>query len=112
MYTDFLDKTFEISSLILSAQYWPTFNKETLELPEEIQEEFKKFTKSYEAYKGNRTLNWRNVTGRMNIEIQLTNRTLEMAVTPTQAVIIYHFQNKSILSNYISKYEKLNNSIW
>lgn len=89
------NKSFDISSLILSAQYWPTFNKETLELPDEWQEEFRKYTKSYQAYKGNRTLNWRSVTGRMNIEIQLANRTLEMAVTPTQAVIVYHFQNKT-----------------
>ncbi|XP_055387072.1 anaphase-promoting complex subunit 2 [Condylostylus longicornis] len=89
------NKSFEISSLILSAQYWPTFNKETLELPDEIQEEFKKYTKSYEAYKGNRTLNWRHVTGKVNIEIELANKKLDMTVTPTQAIIIYHFQNKN-----------------
>lgn len=88
-------KAFGISSLILSSQFWPTFNKETLELPEEIQAEFKKYTTSYEAYKGNRTLCWRPVTGRVVIEIQLANKSIEMAVTPTQAAIIYHFQNKS-----------------
>lgn len=31
----------------------------------------------------------------MNIEIEIGDRTLEMVVSPTLAVIIYHFQDKS-----------------
>ncbi|XP_016992187.1 anaphase-promoting complex subunit 2 [Drosophila rhopaloa] len=89
------NQLFDISSLIVSAQFWPSFNKESLQLPEEIENEFKKYTKAYEAYKGNRTLNWRTVTGRVNIEIEIGDRTMEMVVSPTLAVIIYHFQNKS-----------------
>lgn len=91
----FLDKQFDISSLIISAQFWPSFNKESVELPEEIANEFQKYTKSYEEYKGNRTLNWRTVTGKVCISIELGERVLEMTVAPTQAIIIYHFQNKS-----------------
>ncbi|EDV56914.1 anaphase-promoting complex subunit 2 [Drosophila erecta] len=89
------NQLFEISSLIVSAQFWPSFNKESLQLPEEIENEFKKYTKAYEAYKGNRTLNWRTVTGRVNIEIEIGDRTMEMVVSPILAVIIYHFQNKN-----------------
>lgn len=91
----FTDKEFDISSLIISAQFWPSFNKESVELPEEIANEFQKYTKTYEKYKGNRTLNWRTVTGKVNITIELGDRVLDMTVAPTQAVIIYHFQNKS-----------------
>ncbi|EDW92444.1 anaphase-promoting complex subunit 2 [Drosophila yakuba] len=89
------NQLFEISSLIVSAQFWPSFNKESLQLPEEIENEFKKYTKAYEAYKGNRTLNWRTVTGRVNIEIEIGDRTMEMVVSPILAVIIYHFQTKN-----------------
>ncbi|XP_073846861.1 anaphase promoting complex subunit morula [Musca autumnalis] len=89
------DKQFDISSLIISAQFWPSFNKESVELPEEIANEFRKYTKSYEEYKGNRTLNWRTVTGKVCISIELGDRVLDMTVAPTQAVIIYHFQNKN-----------------
>ncbi|CAD7078540.1 unnamed protein product [Hermetia illucens] len=88
-------KAFPISSLILSSQFWPAFNKETLELPDEIQDEFKKYTTSYEAYKGNRTLVWRPVTGRVVLEIELAGRTLEMTVNPTQAAIIHYFQERN-----------------
>ncbi|XP_034109479.1 anaphase-promoting complex subunit 2 [Drosophila nasuta] len=87
---------FDITSLIISAQFWPSFNKESLQLPEELENEFKKFTKAYESYKGNRTLNWRTVTGRVNIVIEIGERVMEMTVPPTQAVIIYHFQHKSV----------------
>lgn len=87
-------KQFDIMSFIISAQFWPSFNKESVELPEEIANEFQKYTKSYEEYKGNRTLNWRTVTGKVNITIELGERVLDMTVAPTQAVIIYHFQNK------------------
>ncbi|EDW55445.1 GM11953 [Drosophila sechellia] len=89
------NQLFDISSLIVSAQFWPSFNKESLQLPEEIENEFKKYTKAFEAYKGNRTLNWRTVTGRVNIEIEIGDRTMEMVVSPILAVIIYHFQNKN-----------------
>lgn len=85
---------FDISTFIISAQFWPSFNKESLELPEEIANEFDKYTKAYEAYKGNRTLNWRPVTGRVSIVIEIGERIIEMAVAPTQAIILYHFQSK------------------
>ncbi|KAH8403692.1 hypothetical protein KR215_001414 [Drosophila sulfurigaster] len=92
----YLGTLFDITSLIISAQFWPSFNKESLQLPEELENEFKKFTKAYESYKGNRTLNWRTVTGRVNIVIEIGERVMEMTVPPTQAVIIYHFQHKSV----------------
>lgn len=84
-----------MSSLIISAQFWPVFNKESLELPKEIYDEFVKYKTAYEGYKANRTLNWREVTGRVTIEIEIGSKTIEMTVTPTQAVIIWHFQEKS-----------------
>ncbi|ALC42647.1 mr [Drosophila busckii] len=87
---------FDISALIISAQFWPSFNKESLQLPEEMENEFKKFTSAYESYKGNRTLNWRTVTGRVQIIIEIGERVMEMTVPPTQAVIIYHFQKKNV----------------
>lgn len=96
----FTDKIFDISAFIISAQFWPTFNKESLELPEEIGNEFEKYTKAYEAYKGNRTLNWRTVTGRVNIVIEIGQRTIEMTVAPTHAIMLYHFQDKGEFRTY------------
>lgn len=86
-----------MSSLILSSQFWPVFKNDTLEmeLPAGIKEVFDRFTKSYEAYKGNRTLCWRPVIGRVDIEIELSNKTLNLTVSPMHAVVIYEFQGQS-----------------
>lgn len=93
------DKPFQISSLILSNQFWPPFKNDTIELPSALQAEFDRYTKSYESYKGNRTLVWRPAIGRVNIEIQLDSRTIDMAVSPSQAAIIYLFQDKGIITS-------------
>lgn len=81
--------------MILSSQFWPAFKNDSLELPEDIQKEFDRFRKSYEAYKGNRTLCWRPFIGRVKLDIEIGDKTLNMTVTPVQAVIIYEFQNQS-----------------
>lgn len=88
------DMPFEISSLILSSQFWPTFKSETIELPPQLNAEFERYTKSYESYKGNRTLVWRPAIGRVELEIELGDRTVEMTVSPSQAAIISLFQER------------------
>lgn len=85
---------FTISSLILSSQFWPTFKTETIELPATLAAEFERYTKSYESYKGNRTLIWRPAIGRVDIEIELGDRLIEMAVSPSQAAILTLFQER------------------
>lgn len=89
-----LERQFELSSLILSSEFWPPFKSDTLalELPAEIKENFDRFTRSYEAHKGNRTLNWRPVIGSVEIEVETKDKTLNLNVPPVQAVIIHQFQ--------------------
>lgn len=83
--------------MILSSQFWPEFKNDIFELPSAYQAEFDKYTKSFEAYKVSRTLCWRHLIGRLTIEVQLANRTLEFTVNPMQAAIIHYFQEKSRL---------------
>lgn len=90
------DKSFDMSALILSSQFWPVFKKETMELPDKVQFQFSSYTKQYEAYKGNRTLCWTPLNGKVQLEIELENKKLEMNVTPAQAAIILLFEKKSI----------------
>lgn len=85
-------KAFEMSTLILSSQFWPGFKKETLELPAPILAQFESYTKSYEAHKGNRSLLWRPTNGKVGLEVELGGKTLEFTVTPTQATILLHFE--------------------
>lgn len=83
-----------ISTLIVSSQFWPTFKKETMEFPEPINNLFDKYKKAYEQYKGNRTLYWTPLNGKVNIEIEINDKKLDMFVTPAQATIIIHFENQ------------------
>lgn len=95
------DSAFPLSSLILSSQFWPAFKNETLELPPELKSVFDKYTKSYETYKGNRTLCWRPVTGRVDLEVEIGNKTLNLNVSPIHAVILYQFQTQSTQKQFI-----------
>ncbi|KAL4703261.1 hypothetical protein ACJJTC_009236 [Scirpophaga incertulas] len=90
-----VDDNFSCNALILSAQFWPPFKDESLELPEEIKQHLESYTKSYEALKGNRTLSWKPHLGYVNIEIDLPDKRFDLIVSPFNATLIMHFQNKS-----------------
>ncbi|XP_001845662.2 anaphase-promoting complex subunit 2 [Culex quinquefasciatus] len=88
------ERPFDISALIVSSQFWPTFKKETMDLPPAIKEVFDQYTKSFEAYKGSRTLHWTPLNGKVTIELELDGKTTEMQVTPAQATIAIHFSKQ------------------
>lgn len=88
------ERPFDISALIVSSQFWPTFKKETMDLPPAIKEVFDQYTKSFEAYKGSRTLHWTPLNGKVTIELELDGKTTEMQVTPAQATIAIHFSEQ------------------
>ncbi|XP_075982939.1 anaphase promoting complex subunit morula [Anticarsia gemmatalis] len=89
-----LNKKFTSNAMILSAQFWPPFKDESLELPEEIKQHFEAYTKSFEALKGNRTLSWKPHLGNVNIEIEIGDKKLDLTVSPFNATLIMHFQDK------------------
>ena len=50
--------------------------------------------KSYEAFKGNRTLIWKNTLGLVKIEIEIGRQMFECDVSPIHAAVIIKFQEK------------------
>ncbi|XP_047514873.1 anaphase-promoting complex subunit 2 [Pieris napi] len=89
-----MNAKFSSNAMILSAQFWPPFKDESLELPEEIKQHLAEYTKAYEALKGNRTLSWKPHLGNVNIEIEIGEKKLDLTVSPFNATLIMHFQNK------------------
>lgn len=83
-----------LSSMIVSAQFWPAFKEEKLELHPTITEQMQQYTKAFEMLKGSRTLYWKNHLGMIDLEIELENRIINLSVNPVQATIIMHFQDK------------------
>ncbi|GBP16666.1 Anaphase-promoting complex subunit 2 [Eumeta japonica] len=89
-----LNKKIVSNAMILSAQFWPPFKDESLELPEEIKIHLEAYTKAFEALKGNRTLSWKPHLGNVNIEIEIGDKKLDLTVSPFNATLIMHFQDK------------------
>lgn len=84
-----------LASMILSAQFWPPFKDEKLQLHDRLVSQMEKYTSAFETLKGSRTLCWKNHLGVVDIEIELTDRKFAMSVSPIQATIMMHFQDKS-----------------
>nr|CAD7441533.1 unnamed protein product [Timema bartmani] len=85
---------FPTTALILSAQFWPAFKEETLELPQIVKDHFQIYTEAFEMLKGNRTLNWKPHLGFVTIDIELKDRKISLSVSPIHATIIWHFQER------------------
>ncbi|CAG7830186.1 unnamed protein product [Allacma fusca] len=88
------DEDVRVTGLVVSAQFWPTFKQESLNLPPVVSNAFEKYTKAFEAIKGNRTLEWQNHVGTVEIEIENDGVPLSFICTPSQAVIMYHFSQE------------------
>ncbi|KAK4877403.1 hypothetical protein RN001_009909 [Aquatica leii] len=93
--TDYTEKNFSMSAMVLSAQFWPPFKDEKLELHNKIVSQMEAFTGAFETLKGNRTLSWKNHLGIVDLEIELPDRTLNLSVTPVHATILMYFQDKN-----------------
>lgn len=83
-----------MSAMVVSAQFWPAFKDEKLELHLKIDTQLEKYTRAFETLKGNRTLSWKKHLGMVDLEIELADRTLNLNVSPVHATILMHFQDK------------------
>ena len=52
------------------------------------------YTKSFEALKGMRSLQWKPHLGLVELELELPDRSLDLVVPPVQATTIMHFQQQ------------------
>ncbi|XP_030745071.1 anaphase-promoting complex subunit 2 [Sitophilus oryzae] len=92
--TEYSETELPLSTMIVSQQFWPPFKDEKLELHENIVSQMKKFTACFETLKGSRTLCWKNHLGVVNLDIELNDRKVNFSVSPIQATILMHFQDK------------------
>lgn len=86
---------FGVYAVILSSEFWPPFKDEKLEVPEEVKVALDAYCKKYEKLKAMRTLSWKHTLGLVTMDVELADRTLSVAVTPVQAVILLYFQDQA-----------------
>ncbi|XP_058158763.1 anaphase-promoting complex subunit 2 [Dasypus novemcinctus] len=89
---------FGVYAVILSSEFWPPFKDEKLEVPEAIREALEAYCRKYEKLKAMRTLSWKHTLGLVTMDVELTDRTLSVAVTPVQAVVLLYFQDQACWS--------------
>ncbi|XP_063139531.1 anaphase-promoting complex subunit 2 isoform X1 [Rattus norvegicus] len=85
---------FGVYAVILSSEFWPPFKDEKLEVPEDIRAALDVYCKKYEKLKAMRTLSWKHTLGLVTMDVELADRTLSVAVTPVQAVVLLYFQDQ------------------
>ncbi len=94
-YKELARAPFPVNGIILSAQFWPPFKEDTLQLPQEVVAAMGVYTKAFEAMKGNRTLVWKNNLGFANVDLEVGDKKINLTVSPVHAAIIYQFQLQS-----------------
>ena len=94
----FIVKPDTLKCIILSEQFWPKLKEEKIELPQDLKQIQERFMASYEAFKGNRTLIWKNNLGLVTIDLELNGKTTEYVISPLQAAIIMKFQERETWS--------------
>nr|XP_039257571.1 anaphase-promoting complex subunit 2-like [Styela clava] len=91
-----VENKLDVSTLIVSSEYWPApaFQSHDINLPSAIQSALDNFNKGYESHKASRSLKWIHSAGRVDIELELKDRTLQFQVTVLLASIISLFHDK------------------
>ncbi len=90
--------------MILSAQFWPSFREGKLELPEAFQKALEKYTKAFEALKGNRTLNWKTHLGesqQLSLSVSLFVSVYSCSILPQEDTQKPSFTVRFLAGNFI-----------
>ncbi|GAB5371387.1 hypothetical protein AAMO2058_001575500, partial [Amorphochlora amoebiformis] len=87
-----------METTILSKEFWPSIKGGELKLPPTIQQLAQKYSELYTKLKAPRVLKLVPDLGRVHLEIELEDRTLDLQVSPSQATCLSLFQAANQLS--------------
>lgn len=81
-----------LNAQILSSFFWPPLRDDTFRVPAPIAAQQRAYEQRFERVKGMRKLRWLPALGRVKVQLQLADRTVEADVQTWQASVIYAFQ--------------------
>ncbi|KAJ2346544.1 Anaphase-promoting complex subunit 2, partial [Coemansia sp. RSA 2618] len=82
------------SALVVSRQFWATEPPvEQFTMPAPMGEMRDRFTGVFESLRPARTLEWRDAQSRVDVCVEIGTRTLNMCVRPSQAAVLFAFQD-------------------
>lgn len=83
------------SAEVLSHRYWPPQRSESFVLPRPVEEFQSHYSAAFERIKYLRKLDWVQVLGKVQVDLDLEDRSIEGLVVHTwQAAVIYAFENE------------------
>ncbi|CAH0547207.1 unnamed protein product [Brassicogethes aeneus] len=94
--SEYSENEIPMSTMIVSSQFWPPFKEEKLMVHSKLKDQIEIYTTAFEKLKGSRTLCWKYHLGIVDLELKLADRSLNFSVSPIQATIIMHFQDKNV----------------
>lgn len=87
---------------ILSRFFWPALHEENFLVPKSLFHQLSDFTEVFMAMKKLRGLDFLPALGRVIVDLELEDRTIELEVLPAQASVIYAFQDTDIKNAFQS----------
>jgi hypothetical protein len=87
-----------LDASIISLEVWPEIEAEELKLPPAVQEVADAYAAEFTKLKAPRILKPMPSIGRVALEVELTDRTLNLEVLPAQAVCLAQFERRNELS--------------
>ncbi|CAI9096563.1 OLC1v1032742C1 [Oldenlandia corymbosa var. corymbosa] len=88
-----------LSSTIISSNFWPPIQDETLNLPAPVDKLLDDYSERFHQIKTPRKLLWKKNLGTVKLELQFEDKEIQFTVTPLQASIILQFQDEKSWSS-------------
>ncbi|KAI3987672.1 hypothetical protein MKX01_028406 [Papaver californicum] len=85
----------QVDATIISANFWPPIQDETLNVPEAIDHLLSDYAKRFNEIKTPRKLLWKKNLGTVKLELQFEDREVQFTVPPLHAAIIMQFQDQT-----------------
>lgn len=82
-----------IQAVVLSRLYWPNVEGTALQFPKKVEPLINEYAKEFEHVRKDRKVKWLPNLGRVSITVELQDRTIDIMVTPEQAILLAAFEN-------------------
>ncbi|PIA17128.1 hypothetical protein COEREDRAFT_92181 [Coemansia reversa NRRL 1564] len=82
-----------LHATIVSRQFWAPVQSESFAMPPKMAAIRDRYAGVYESLKPARKLEWRDTLGKVTINIELEDRSFELSVRPSQAAVLFAFQD-------------------
>ncbi|KAK1314640.1 Anaphase-promoting complex subunit 2 [Acorus calamus] len=84
-----------VDATIISSNFWPPIQAESLNIPEPVEQLLSDYAKRFHEIKTPRKLLWKKNLGTVKLELQFEDRSLQFTVSPVHAAIIMQFQEQT-----------------